>query len=141
MISDKDIRLWARNKISDDSSLDLDSFVWQNHQSDTSGLESFYQERYQVTQENISSTEESVKWGILFYDVIVDKGAGTTLQDAAAETLADIFDPANNKEQPIKTGIKINIDSATTGTLSDLDENRVQLPVAIEFRAYETTAT
>jgi len=140
MISDTDIRLWFRGQIDNDGTLDLSKFAWENRQFDSSGLDPFYQERYQVTQEFISSSEESVKWGIMFYDVIVDKGSGTGQQEEDAKILADIFDPAINKDIVISSGLKINIDSATTGTRTDFGDNRVQLPVSMEFRAYETTA-
>jgi len=138
MIADRTIREWARTQIDNDGTLDLDSFAWENRQFDGSGFDVFFQERYTVTQEEITTSEESAKWGILFYDVIVDKGSGTETQDDNAKILADIFEPANNKEVQIQAGLKIDIDEATTGTRSDFDDNRIMLPVRIEFRAYET---
>lgn len=139
MISDRTIREWFRGQIDADGTLSLTDFAWENRTFDGSGKDLFFAERYTVTQENISSNQESVKWGILFYDVIVNKGAGTEAQDDNAEILADIFAPANNKDVTIEANLKIDIDEATTGARSDFDANRVMLPVRIEFRAYEYT--
>jgi len=139
MISNSKIKYWMRNQIYSDGKLDLNNFAWENNQFDSSGLNVFFQERFTVTSETISTNQENVKNGIMFYDVIVDKGAGTEDQDSSAEILADIFEPANNKDVVIESGLKIDIDEATTGSASDFDANRTMLPVRIEFRAYEVT--
>lgn len=138
MIADRKIREWARNQISDASTLNLDLFAWENRTFDSSGMELYFKERYTVTSETPSSSGASVKWGILYYDVIVDKGSGTEDQDDNAKLLADIFKPASNKDVVIETGLRIDLDEATTESRSDFEENRTQVPVRLEFRAYES---
>jgi hypothetical protein len=139
MISNRKIRQWFRTQIND-ATIDLDDFAWENRQFDGSGKELFYQERFAVSTEQVTTNQESAKWGIMWYDVITDKGSGTETSEDAAKAIADIFAPADNKEQEIETGLKIDIDVATTGSRADFDDNRTFLPVRIEFRAYEVTS-
>ena len=140
MISNRTIRQWFRSQIDADGTISLDNFAWQNRTFDGSGKDLYFNERLAITQERITTNEESAKWGIMFYDAIVYKSSGTELQEDTAEILADIFRPAISKDIEIEPGLKINIDEATTGTASELEPDRVLLPVRIEFRAYETTA-
>lgn len=137
MISDRKIRQWFRGQIDTDGTLSLDDFAWENVGFDGSGKELYFQERMAVTQEGFTTNEESAKWGIMFYDVIVDKGSGTENQEDTAKILADIFDPATNKDVTIEANLKIDIDEATAGSRADFGESKTQLPVRIEFRAYE----
>lgn len=140
MISNRTLRQWFRQQISDSSSFDLSDFAWENRQFDGGGKDLFFEERLTVVEERITTNEESAKWGIMFYDVIVTRGKGSEAQDDAAETLADIFEPANNKDILIESGLKIDIDVASVDSLVEYDKSRAYLPVRIEFRAYETTS-
>jgi len=139
MISNRTIREWFRNKINDSSDFDMSLFAWENRQFDSTNDDIYYQERLSVNAESPSTNEESVKSGIMFYDVITNKGSGTELSEDNAEALASIFDPENNKDVQIQSGLKIDIDEATTSSRSDFDDNRSQLPVRLEFRAYEVS--
>jgi hypothetical protein len=140
VISNRTIREWVRNQINDDGTLDMADFAWENRQFDSSDKSIYFVERMVVTAERPSTNQESVKWGMTFYDVIVDRDAGTEDQEDNAKILADIFQPADNKDVVIESGLKIDIDEATTGSRTPYGESRTQLPVRIEWRAYETTS-
>lgn len=136
MINNNKIKYWARNKILD-AGFDETSFAWMNQTFDSSNADVWYQERYTVVNETINANESSVKTGLLYYDVIVNKGVGDDTQDDSAAALADLFEPWDNKEQVIDSTTKIDIDVATTGSPSNYETSRRQMPVRIEFRAYE----
>ena len=134
MISNTQLRHWFRSRIDDDGTLALADFAWENRQFDSSDKDLYFIERMAVTQEGFTTNQETAKWGIMFYDVIVDRDAGTEDQDENAKILADVFKPSDNKD----VVLKIDIDEATTGSRTPFGDSRTQLPVRIEFRAYES---
>lgn len=138
MIDDSKIKVWARGKILG-AGFDSTAFAWVNEEFDSSDLSIFYRERYAVADEGINGVESNIKTGLLFYDVIVNRGSGGDISDSSAHAIAELFEPADNKMVEIESGLSINIDSATTGVQGPYEESKFLTPVTIEFRSFETS--
>lgn len=136
MINNNKIKYWARNKLFA-AGFDSSEFAWPNRTFDSSNADIYFIERMNIANETINASESNVKDGLLFYDVVGQKGVGDDILDTSAQAIAQIFDPWNNKEQVIDASTKIDIDVATTGDPGDYEESRYLIPVRIEFRAYE----
>lgn len=140
MISNNTIKKWFRQQL-DAAGFDMyNDFAYGNRNFDSGDKVLWYKERFTVVDEATNTNQSSsFKNGLMFYDVVVDRGAGDDTQDSSAEAIADIFDPLNNKEVQIEANLKIDIDEATTGVPTPLEESRFMLPVRMAFRAYQTT--
>jgi hypothetical protein len=140
MISDHELQLWFRGELDASSSIDMTNDVaYPNRSFDSSGKALWYAERYQVADEGPAGNEENLKSGLIFYDVFVPRGSGDDTANAAAEAIADIFEPSLRKEQQVDSTTKLDIDVATTAPGFPVEDTEYQIPVRIEFRAYEVT--
>lgn len=139
MINNNTIRRWFRTAI--DTSTDIDittQIAWVNRDFDSSNLDYWYRERYQVADEGINGNESNLKTGLIYYDLICRRGFGDDTAEDLAEALATVFEPTNRKEQEVESGLKIDIDEATTGVGGSFQETDYLIPIRILFRAYET---
>jgi len=140
MIDNNIVKYWFRNKL-DAAGFDMDTtaVAYENRSFDSSNADMFLRERFVVVEETINSNESDIKSGIMWYDVVVDRAAGTDTMDSSAAALASVFKPDTNKDQVIQSGLKIDIDMATTQDSGPLDKARYMVPVRIEFRVYKAT--
>jgi len=140
VIDNNTIKYWFRNKL-DAAGFNMDqtAVAYENRDFDSSNADMFFRERFAVVTESPSTNEASMKSGIMWYDVIVNRAAGTDTMDTSAAALASVFEPDTNKDQVVQSGLKIDIDLATTQDAGPFDEARYMVPVRIEFRAYKTS--
>jgi len=138
MINNTKILYWARGKLNDAGFDTSESFAWENRDFDSTDLPIYYRERIAVADENINTNKASnVKSGLLWYDCIVDRGSGGELTDSSATAITELFNPQDNKQVEIESGLTINIDEATTGVPGPYEETKYLTPVRIAFRVYE----
>jgi hypothetical protein len=136
MINNNVIKKWARGKIVA-AGFDSSEFAWPNRNFDASNADIYYKERMAVADEGINASESNVKDGIIWYDVISNRGQGDDELDTSAAALATVFNPWDNKEVSIDSTTRIDIDVATTGTPLPYESTKYMIPVRIEWRAYE----
>jgi hypothetical protein len=140
MISDRTIKQWFRGRLINDVGIDSTAIAYENRAFDSSGVDLYYRERYAVAAEGITTNGESAKTGLIWYDAIVPTTSGTEDADDAVAAIATELAPYDNKEVQIQSGLKIDIDEATSGERGEgPDDTHYMISVRIEFRAYEVT--
>jgi len=138
MIPNTKILYWARNKLNAAGFDTSTAFAFENENFDSSDLDIYFRERIAVAVEGQNTNKASnVKSGLLWYDTIVNMGAGIEESDGSATAITELFNPQTNKQQEIESGLTINIDEATTGTPVPYEETKYLTPVRIAFRVYE----
>jgi hypothetical protein len=139
MISNDKILYWARNKLDAAGFDTTNDFAFVNRNFDSSDKDIWFRERIAIAAEGQDTNKTSnVKNGLMWYDCVVDRGAGNEESDSSAVAITELFNPQTNKQQTIESGLAINIDEATTGTPVIYEDTKYLTPVRIAFRVYET---